>query len=116
MSCLKRRSEINIGETLSSETKKFFKVDKKKVVKNLLQKKMNKGRLLLVTKDRYYSNPASVITIDKLYNNFALGHLTNRLSGDKIPYTINYYSLIAKDDNYRLFRDESSFEDGTSIY
>lgn len=81
-------------------------INQKERVKEALRNKMDKHqRVLLVSSDIYSPQPTAVVTITALYNNFASGYVLNKLSGDKIPYTINYYSLIAND-----FSIESSWE------
>lgn len=106
----------DIHRELNKQMHKDYNIDRKKVVHDFLAKQLDEGnRLLLITIDRYNANPAAVVTIDKLYPNFALGHLTNRLSGAKIPYTINYYSLITKNISYKTYRPESQTENGDTF-
>lgn len=83
------------------------KYNQKQIVKERLALQMKKGkRVFLVHRDLYVPQSTAVITVTKLYNNFALGYVLNKLNGTKIPYTINYYSLIAND-----YRIESAYEE-----
>lgn len=116
--CLEKQNLTNnIKKLIDNSKSTDYKIDRKKLVRDYLKEQMDKNdnSLLLVTNDRYYSNPAAVIVLDRLYPNFALGHITNRLNGSKIPYTINYYSLIAKEDKYKTYRNESQFKDGDPL-
>lgn len=114
---MKKQVDIHeLHRELHRQVYKDYNIDRKKVVRDFLAKQIKEGnRLLLVTIDRYNANPAAVVTIDRLYKNFALGHITNRLSGVKIPYTINYYSLIAKNNIYKTYRPESQTENGDLV-
>lgn len=50
-------------------------------------------RLLIMTRDIYQPLNACVVTIDNVGDRFATCHAYNRLSGESIPYTLNYASL-----------------------
>lgn len=74
-------------------------------IKQKLQEQMDSGkRMMLVSNDVYTALPTAVVTIVKLYDNFAQGYVLNKLSGVKIPYAINYYSLIANQNALKLYK------------
>lgn len=70
---------------------------KLEVLKQFHKHMDNHERVLVVSHDIYAPQSAAVVTIDKLYNSFALGHIDNRVTGVRIPYTITYASVIAHD-------------------
>ena len=111
----KNQSKKELLLSLSkSELSQIPILDKKEQVKELLRSKMEKGeKVLLVAKDRYFPQSAVVVTIDKLYDNFALCHSENRVGKTVSPYTINYYSLVG--DTTQEYRPESQFEDGDKL-
>lgn len=58
-------------------------------------------RFLVLSKNNWSPQSSAVVTIDKVYDRFAQGHLTQRSgSGDEevwIPYTINFYMFLSPD-------------------
>lgn len=95
--------------------KETLPVDNQKAkVKEKLQKQMDEGkRILLVSTDVYSALPTAVVTLEKLYPDLAKGYVYNKRTGIKIPYCINYYSLIANNNALKLYRTyspESIFE------
>ena len=58
-------------------------------------------RLLVLTKSNWSPQPSAVVTIDKVYDRFAKGHITQRVGNTTetvdIPYTINYYMFLSAD-------------------
>lgn len=74
-------------------------------VKAKLKQQMDEGkRLLMVSSDVYTALPTGVVTLVKLYDNFAQGYVLNKRTGVKIPYDINYYSLIANRNGLKMYR------------
>lgn len=97
-----------IIDVLSKYSKNNSPNFQKKRIREKLQQEMDKGnRLLLVSSDVYTALPTAVVTIDKLYDNFAQGHVHNKLNNIDIPYDINYYSLIANRNALKLYRTYS---------
>lgn len=80
-------------------------VEQKVRVKQKLQKQMDENkRLLLVSNDVYTALPTAVVTLVKLFDNFAQGYVLNKRTGVKIPYDVNYYSLIANNNALKLYK------------
>lgn len=50
----------------------------------------NNTRILIKTKETQYPQNCAVVTLTKTYPRFALGYVENRVTGVKIPYTLNY--------------------------
>lgn len=97
-----------IIDVLSKHSKNNSPNFQKKRIREKLQQEMDNGnRLLLVSSDVYTALPTAVVTIDKLYDNFAQGHVHNKLTNTDIPYDINYYSLIANRNALKLYRTYS---------
>lgn len=68
-------------------------------------------RVLLVSRSAYDPNPISVVTLTHAYKRFATGYTYVKVSGVKIPYTLNYVDLLS-----HSFADTSHWENGDSIY
>lgn len=82
-------------------------------IKQNFIKHMNEGlKALVVAKDIYLPNPAAVVTFTEAYDRFATGYIENPLNGKKIPYTINYASLLSDSD----LLEQSQWENGDPLY
>lgn len=57
-------------------------------------------------------NSTAVVTFIETYPRFARGYVVNKLSGVKIPYTLNFCNLITKD----VYNPESCWSDGSSLW
>lgn len=80
-------------------------------VKKKLQKHIDKGdRALIMAKSIYSPDSATTVTFTKLYPHFVYGYTYNKASGVKVPYTMDYNTLICHDYN-----DLSQWEDGTPL-
>lgn len=117
MSKIKARDDLSkaVLEVLDKEGLDRFGVAfQKQAVKMRFAQYMKEGkRVLLVTNDVYTPLSSAVVTLDKLYDNFALGHTTNKLTGEELPYTINYYSMIANKQAakpYQTYSKETAVE------
>ena len=51
-------------------------------------------RLLVLNKDRYLPISIAVVTLDEIHERFALGHTTDKLTGERQNYCINYADML----------------------
>lgn len=65
------------------------------VVKQIKKHMDQHERILLVSHDIRSPQSATIVTLEKLYPNFVLGYVINKLTNIRIPYTINYTSIIS---------------------
>lgn len=57
-------------------------------------------------------NSTAVVTFIETYPRFARGYVVNKLSGVKIPYTLNFCNLITEG----VYNPESCWSDGSSLW
>lgn len=57
-------------------------------------------------------NSTSVVTFIETYPRFARGYVENKLTGVKIPYTLNFCDLIGEGN----LKPESCWSDGSSLW
>ena len=87
-------------------------VDQVSVIKEKLRKHIENGeQALIVEHNIYVPDSATKVTLTQLYTHFVYGYVLNKATGEKMPYTITYNSLICHD-----FDDRSCWEDGSSLY
>lgn len=67
------------------------------MIRHKLEKLQAEHKRLSIMMESYLS-PQSVVVVEiaKIYDRFALCYSTNRLSGVKIPYTLNYSMLLSR--------------------
>lgn len=71
-------------------------------IRERLQHIKKDGKRLLVIKNPYTEpENIAVVTLDKFYPRFVLGHYTN-ISGVKIPYTLSYATVLDKNSKYTI--------------
>lgn len=87
-------------------------IDRYARTRELIEKHMENGdRALIIDRSVYNPDPAVVVTFTKTFPRFAIGYIKIRSTSKKIPYTLNYATLIAHD-----LDDTSHWENGSSIY
>lgn len=81
-------------------------------VKRKLQKHIDQHqKAIIIEHNIYVPDNATKVIFTKLYPHFAFGYEIIKATGEKLPYSITYNSLICHD-----FDERSQWEDGSSLY
>ena len=81
--------QLDILKTDTSNPKLFELIEKE--MKDHLA---NHERLLIYRDDNTSPQNAVVVTLESVSEHFASGYTLNKIDGSKIPYTLNYSSLV----------------------